>query len=59
MNDKSFTTSGTNINEVKRKNAQSGMSYNEAKNYIAKTTGGHNTQAFSDTDISEIRNKLK
>jgi hypothetical protein len=31
-----FTISGTNIEEVKQKNAQSGLSYNEAKELLAK-----------------------
>ncbi|GAA0338315.1 hypothetical protein GCM10008967_30740 [Bacillus carboniphilus] len=31
-----FTVVGTNINEVKRKNATSGMTYNEVKALLAK-----------------------
>lgn len=34
-----FTVSGTNINEVKRKNADAGLSYNEVKELLAKNSG--------------------
>lgn len=34
-----YTKTGTNIDEVKRKNAASGMSYKEVMEYIAKTGG--------------------
>ena len=33
-----FTKSGTNIEDVKRKNENSGMSYNEVKNSLAGKT---------------------
>lgn len=49
------TIVGTDIEEVKRKNAQSGMSYNEVKAYIARTTGGHGTAKYSDTDVNEVK----
>ncbi|PAV30988.1 hypothetical protein CIL05_04560 [Virgibacillus profundi] len=45
-----FTAAGTDIESVKRKKAQSGMSYNETKKFLAKTTGGHGTWIYSDTD---------
>lgn len=35
----SFTASGTNIDEVKRQNEHSGLTYNQAKELLAKTTG--------------------
>ncbi|WP_018664823.1 hypothetical protein [Heyndrickxia acidiproducens] len=54
-----FTAAGTNIDEVKKKNAQSGMSYNEVKAFLAETTGGRGTAAFSDTDIEAVRKKLQ
>ena len=50
-----LTKSGTNIDDVKRLNDQSGMSYNEAKAFIAKTTGGHGTDVYSNTDIEAVR----
>ncbi|MCT2538228.1 gamma-type small acid-soluble spore protein [Aquibacillus koreensis] len=40
-------------------NASREMSYNEAKAYIARTTGGHNTRQYSTTDIEKVRNALK
>ena len=56
-NKESFTVAGTNIDEVKRQNAQSGMSYNEVKEWMAKTNGGHGTSIYSDTDIEEVKRK--
>ena len=38
-NDDTFTVTGTNIDAVKRQNERSGMSYNEVKEWLAKTTG--------------------
>ena len=47
QNEKSqYTVSGTDIAEVKRKNAASGMSYKEVMEYLART-GGKNTKMFS------------
>jgi gamma type small acid-soluble spore protein len=50
-----YTAAGTNIEEVKKLNAQSGMSYNEVKELLAKTTGGRGTAIYSDTDIEEVK----
>ncbi|MDP4164338.1 MAG: gamma-type small acid-soluble spore protein [Bacillota bacterium] len=52
-NQDSFTVAGTNISEVKRKNEQSGMSYNEVKNWMAKTNRGHNTAKYSNTNAEK------
>ncbi|OZU90646.1 gamma-type small acid-soluble spore protein [Virgibacillus indicus] len=52
-----YTAAGTDIESVKRKNAQSGMSYNEAKEFLAKKTGGHGTGIYSDTDAESVRLK--
>ena len=57
-NNDGFTVAGTNIEEVKRKNAQSGMSYNEVKEWLAKTTGGRGTANYSDTDAEEVKGKI-
>ncbi len=35
MNNKKYTVSGTNIEDVKRQNEQSGLTYNEAKRVLA------------------------
>lgn len=34
---------------------KSGLSYNEAKERIAKTTGGRDTHIYSDTDVEAVR----
>ncbi|MBS4174816.1 gamma-type small acid-soluble spore protein [Bacillus sp. FJAT-49736] len=57
-NNDSFTVAGTNIDEVKRKNAQSGMSYNEVKEWLASTTGGRETAIYSDTNVDEVKRKI-
>lgn len=51
-----FTSTGTKINEVKRENANSGLSYNEAKEILAKT-GGKGTAIYSDTNMEEEKKK--
>ncbi|MFQ3546638.1 gamma-type small acid-soluble spore protein [Halobacillus rhizosphaerae] len=50
-----FAASGTNIDAVKRQNERSGMSYNEVKELLAKTTGGHGTSIYSDTNVEKVR----
>lgn len=57
-NQDNYTVSGTNIDEVKRKNENSGMSYNEVKNYLAQTTGGHGTAMYSDTNVEEMKENI-
>lgn len=52
--EKKFTVAGTDIEEVKRKNAQSGLSYKEVYELLAKT-GGKNTTIYSDTNPEEIK----
>jgi hypothetical protein len=56
-NHDTFTVAGTNIDAVKRQNEQSGLSYNEVKELLAKTTGGHGTGIYSDTNIDEVKRK--
>ncbi|UOR12808.1 gamma-type small acid-soluble spore protein [Halobacillus amylolyticus] len=48
---------GTNIDAVKRQNERSGMSYNEAKEFIAETPGGHSTEMYSGTNIEAVKRK--
>lgn len=55
MSNKKYTEAGTDIDVVKRQNDQSGMSYNEVKEYIAKTNGGYGTGIYSDTNREEVR----
>ncbi|WP_156288921.1 gamma-type small acid-soluble spore protein [Oceanobacillus salinisoli] len=57
-NNHNYTVTGTDIEEVKRKNAESGLSYNEVKALIANTTGGRGTSVYSDTNPQEVRKKI-
>ncbi|MEB6550511.1 gamma-type small acid-soluble spore protein [Heyndrickxia sporothermodurans] len=57
-NNSGFTVAGTSIDDVKRKNAQSGMSYNEVKEWLAKTTGGHGTSIYSNTNVEEVKRNI-
>ncbi|MFP7201403.1 gamma-type small acid-soluble spore protein [Lysinibacillus halotolerans] len=52
-----FTVAGTDIEEVKRKNAEAGMSYKEVLQLLAKT-GGHNTKQYSNTKVEEVKKKI-
>jgi hypothetical protein len=55
-NQKKFTEAGTDIMEVKRQNAESGLTYNEVKEILAKT-GGTGTAIYSDTNAEEVKKK--
>ena len=50
-----FTVSGTNIDEVKRNNAQSGLTYNEVKQLLAKKTGTRDEGLYSQTEIVDLK----
>lgn len=52
FNEGQFTSAGTDINEVKRKNAASGLSYNEVKELLARS-GGKDTAIYNDTNRNE------
>ena len=56
-NNKKQTVVGTDIEAVKEQARKSGLSYNEAKEWIAKTTGGRDTGIYSDTDRESVRKK--
>ncbi|WP_373895425.1 hypothetical protein [Virgibacillus sp. CBA3643] len=51
------TVAGTDSEAIKEQSRRSGLSYNEAKEFIAKTTGGHGTNIYSDTDADEVKRK--
>ena len=53
-NEPNRTVAGTDINEVKRQNANSGLTYNEVKALIAKT-GGKGTGVYSDTNPEMVK----
>lgn len=57
MDHKEYTEVGTDINEVKKKNAESGLSYNEVKALLAQT-GGKGTIQYSNTDLEEIKSRI-
>ena len=57
-NNEGKTISGTDIEEVKRKNAASGLSYKEIMEVLAKT-GGHGTAVYSDTNIEQVKNQIQ
>lgn len=52
-----FTVAGTDIEEVKRLNAQSGLSYKEVYELLAKT-GGQNTNNVSANNKENSNKKL-
>ena len=52
-----YTVAGTDIEDVKRKNAASGMSYKEVKENLA-STDGKNTKMFSDTNIDKVKGQI-
>lgn len=53
---KKFTEAGTDIMEIKRQNEESGLTYNEVKEILAKT-GGTGTAIYSDTNMEEVKKK--
>jgi len=52
-----YTVSGTNIEEVKRNNEHSGLTYNQVKELLAKTTGTQDEGNYSQSQISAIKNQ--
>lgn len=56
-NEGKFTSSGTDIEEVKRKNAESGLSYKEVMEILART-GGHGTSVYSTTDVEQVKKQI-
>ncbi len=53
-----YTIVGTDITEVQHLNAQSGLSYRQVKELLAKT-GGRGTAVYSNTNIEEVRKRLE
>lgn len=54
---KRYTLAGTDIEAIKEQSRRSGMSYNETKEWITKTTGGRGTNVFSNTDAETVKRK--
>ncbi len=57
-NEQKYTEVGTDIEAMKKLARKSGLTYNEAIEYIAKTTGGHGTNVYSDTNIETVKRKI-
>ncbi|MGE7111628.1 gamma-type small acid-soluble spore protein [Lysinibacillus sp. NPDC047702] len=57
-NEAQYTAASTDINDVKRKNAEAGLSYNEVKKLLAQN-GGHGTEKYSDTDVTEVKQQIQ
>lgn len=57
QNTQGFTESGTNIADVKRNNENSGLTYNEVKEVLAKRTGNSDAGSYSQTDIKNVQKK--
>lgn len=58
QNNRKLTVAGTDIEETKRKNAESGLSYNEVKAMLAQT-GGYGTAKYSDTDPNQVKRQIQ
>jgi len=52
-----YTVSGTDIEEVKRKNAEAGLSYKEVLELLVKM-GGKNTGMYSNTNVEEVKREI-
>ena len=50
-----FTVSGTNIDEVKRNNAKSGLTYNEVKQLLAMEKGTQDEGHYSQSEITDVK----
>ena len=53
-----YTVAGTDIDEVKRQNAQSGMSYNEVKRMMEHNES-IDTASLSNTNIEQVREDIQ
>ena len=54
-NEQQYTVAGTDIEAVKEQARKSGLSYNEAKEWTAKKTGGRDTHIYSDTNVEAVK----
>ncbi|RBW69247.1 gamma-type small acid-soluble spore protein [Bacillus taeanensis] len=59
MEKQHFTVAGTNIDEVKQLNAQSGLSYNQVKEVLAKTTNITGAEIYGHQDFHNIRKEIE
>jgi|GEM_PF-2974572 len=49
------SAANTNLETLQAQAQRSGLSYNQAKAYIAMTSGGRGTNIYSDTNVEEVR----
>lgn len=54
-----FTEVGTDIEAIREQARRSGLSYNEAIEWIAKTTGGRGTNVYSDTNVEAVKKQIE
>lgn len=59
QNNQKYTIAGTDIEAMKEQARRSGLSYNEAIEFIARTTGGRGTSIYSDTDVEAVKRKIE
>lgn len=55
VENKKYSVAGTDIEAMKEQARKSGLSYNEAKEWIARETGGRDTHIYSDTDVAAVK----
>ena len=58
-NNRKYSDVGTDIELMKEQARKSGLSYNEAIEYIARTTGGRDTHIYSNTDVEAVKRQNK
>lgn len=56
-NKRSYTATGTNIEDVKKKNEYSGLTYSQVKQLLAKTVGSHDAEFASEHEFSNEKKK--
>lgn len=47
------------VEELLLQAQRSGLTYNQAKAFIAKTSGGHGTNIYSDTNVEEVKRQIR
>lgn len=58
QNHEAYTVSGTDIEEVKRNNENSGLTYSQVKELLAKKSGTKDMGSFSQTEIAAVKRKV-
>lgn len=50
--------SAERMRALKEQARKSGLTYNEAIEWIARKTGGHGTHIYSDTDVEAVKEQI-